>query len=150
MKELLDFLQLSYADEPNKAKIIIETIQRLYFSYVKHPWKFLRFSEEYRIANDLLNLERAISDKRSIRGLNLRSRMLKENHMVTTLGLKDSLENWDVAQLESLIGSNKYYITSVFIADIISMESQANALKWIITVIVSMITAIIVKKFSGS
>jgi hypothetical protein len=134
MRELLEYIKLRHKDNPSEMNAASEILE--YMS----PFIFLIFSNEYKVAKDLLYLKKCI-DTDTFSQKKIRSKFIME--LVKKYNISTPLEKEGSQTIaNNIIEPNKYYITAIFIADIVRKEAAQEKLKWVITILISILTVI--------
>ena len=137
MKDLLDYISLSLENDQKQFVNASEMLEYLYFSYIKPPLKNLKSSNEYKIAKDLIYL-RKVAYGTKFDFQNIQTDCIKQ--VLEEYGLTSELTDVDIKTLKiNIIAPRKYYITTIFIADVISRNFRIDRWRWITTSLIALI-----------
>lgn len=128
---------------------VLPPLQRMYFDYITTPFRFLRHSEDYKTATDLVRLERHITTKRHLQHLHLHSHALKTNALLEETRKKNTLTDYEKDTLiTELVAHNRPAIAAALIADLLNRETRRDRFRWFLTFIVSLLSLIIALIFA--
>jgi hypothetical protein len=140
MDELLQYIQIRHEDNKEQLDAASELLEYLYFVYIKPPFKCLRQSEEYRVAQDLLKLKKALNTNKLDRA-ELRTVLVR--NLIDEYEIASPLTREDTQTIENnILGEYRYYVTAAFIADIVSRTNRAEYLKWVVTAAITLLAAV--------
>lgn len=143
MIQYIDVLKVLLDKDPGHNKDILRTVEALYFLYVRHPLRRIASSEEARIANDIVNIETLLVAGANLSKLKVRSKRFRETKFLTDLRAKPKIDGTDIAQLErEHLDPCRFYITAVFIANLVKLEHNKDRLRWALTIIFSAIASL--------
>lgn len=121
MEELLKYIQSNHNDGGEHVNPIGELLEYLYFAYVRPPFRTLLWSEEYKIAQDLLQLD-ALNELR-LDLPKIRTKFVGD--LLSKYAIVSPLtpESRDTVK-HNIVEKHRYYITAVFIADIVRSNNS--------------------------
>jgi hypothetical protein len=152
MLQYLDVVQALLGKEPDPEGKLLRTVERLYFHYVRRPFRRLSRSEEARIAADILAIdELLVTAPTSLASLKVRSKRFASNAFLQRLQKQPHIDRPELAQLEAEhLTPTRYYITAVFITYLIKFEYRKDRFRWLLAVILSVVAttlAALIKSF---
>jgi hypothetical protein len=143
LKDLLQYIKLVSPENSQEASRIRETIESIYFLYLR-PWhRFLSASEPSRIAFDLVHLEEALRTQQSFKHLRFRSAWMNADPLLARHLTTEKLEAHVIDQIrDTVIAPNHYYIPAMMIADIIRRDHIQERLRWFTTILLTILAAL--------
>ena len=142
MKEIIQYIEIigqTYSDY--EKALITDCVERLYINVIKSwvPFKWIRFTEEYKISKDLLRLQGIISRRERLEIKVFKSRKFrnyryfedKENKILTEAEVRTISD--------TLIKECLPIKTAVFLLSNFDIESRKAKLYFVVTSIVSII-----------
>lgn len=143
MRDLLLYIKELPLKSPEQQAKLVTTLERLYFLHIR-TLRPLRFSEPARIASDLVRLEEALEEEGTIGGVKLRSRLLKGNILLNSSRQTEKLEKHKIDLInDQVIGPIRYFVPAVMAAEIINSDSRRERWRWLSTIVLSILTAIL-------
>jgi hypothetical protein len=140
MNELLHYVQIRHEDNKEQLDAANELLEYLYFVHIKPIFKRLRWSDEYRIAQDLLQLKKAVNTGK-LETARLRTDFVKK--LLSDYGIVAPLTQEDKQIIENnILREHRYYITAAFIADVVNRQARQEQLKWLVTAIIALMAAL--------
>lgn len=153
MKDLIDIIAESLRDREDRHNILT-LVESLYFTASKKAfWRPAPagFKESGLIAIDLITIENSISNNSSIKGITIRSQLIKQiiNQAETEETYKDirvrdelSDDQTEFLKLE-VIKTHRNYVTAVMLAELIRDEKRRTRYQQWLTILLPLCTAII-------
>lgn len=140
MDEFLHYIQLRHEDDKKHLNAANELLELLYFSHVKPITRFLTRSTEYRIAQDLLNLKKAVFTG-NLDIAELRTEFVKD--LVSDYGFSSPLSEESKKTIDyNILKEYRYYVTAIFIADVVNRQARQERLRWLTTTILGLVAAL--------
>ena len=151
MIQYLELIKPLLGKNPKDDAKLLRTIERQYLVFVSSPFRLLGWSEEARIAADILALESLIEVCGSLQGFRPRSRYFRSSAFLRTIQNNPAPAKEHLAQLErEHVEPARFCITAVFITSLIQMEHRKDRFRWLLTVVLSIIgTALAAMKLIG-
>lgn len=130
-------------DQRRDAKLL-STVERLYLVFVRSPFRFLFWSEEARIARDILQMDELISVRASLTGFKPRSRYFRQSDFLASIAKDTHLRKDQITQLEcEYVSPLRFHITAVFITSLIQIEHRKERFRWRLTMLLSIIGTVL-------
>lgn len=164
MKDLIDILADTLDAEPTRKADVMRLVEYLYFENIRGSfiWKIIgrhfypiAKSETFNIAQDIINLEKSINLKLTIKNVDLKSKtisekfnnsaILKNIKALDKLTVSENLDHKDQLN-KNLLKDYRYYVTAVMIAELIQDEKSKVAYRQVITWGIPIVVALIVSK----
>ncbi len=140
MQEFLQYIQTRHEDSREHIDAASELLEYLYFMHIKPVLKTLGSSEEYRIAQDLLRLKKALKGD-ELEAAKLRTAFVKQ--LLAQYGIAGSLtkESREIVE-NNIIREYRFFITAAFIADIVKRQTRQEQLRWVITALLGLLATL--------
>jgi hypothetical protein len=143
MNEPFEIVAALAGDQVDEQKKIVEALERLYFGHIRAWWKLIRFSEAYRIAQDVIELDNNLHINQSITSVSLKSAHLAGNDLLNdakklaTLPLSTSKRLYD-----EVINPNRFYVKTIIIADRLQQERMAVAMSKMRNILLGIVSVV--------
>ena len=144
MKDLLDYVKLLGTKSPDATDQLVESIESIYFLYIRHWYIPLSRTEPIRIAIDLVHIEEALRTGMSLKAIRIKSKLLNGNNLINKYKSNVILESHVIDQIkDQVITPHRHYVPAAMIAEIIRRDNARERLRWLTTIILSILTTLI-------
>ena len=141
MRDFLDYIDFLLSEDAAARDRVVEVVLSLYFIYINPWYRTLKFSDESKIARDIIAIKRALRTSATLLGLRLRSRELKSLAIIKSNFCVTGLEQYMVRRILDELSKYDHIVLAVFIAEIVERETIRERLRWISTLLLGALTA---------
>lgn len=139
MKDVLSIIEKMYGSDTVSSNTFLSSLERIYFGYSVKYHKFLWMSEDYKEAQDIINLEIGMQLNTNLSTINLKSKKLLNDK-----ALRNIIDNYSITDkttivnLKSQLINHKHVVAAAFAADLLNREAKKSLFRWFITIMISM------------
>ena len=143
MKSIAEIIESIDKLEFNKGQKTLSTLEYIYFIYIISPFNFLRFSEEYRIAKDLVRIQQAL-EVGTVINVKIKSKLLSDNRDLQKYKKIVALDDGEIEAIRKLIVLRyNHIIKAVFFAEVIIREKKEEWFRYSVTTFLALISILL-------
>ena len=143
MRDFLDYIHLFISKDDAAREKILAVVVDLYFNYIRPWYKFLRFSDESKLAKEVVRLRRELNSTGNLNKLKIKSRLLRSDQVIgrqlANPGIEPHIAELLIDQLEIF----NHTVLAIFIAEIVERETIRERLRWITTALLGLATGLL-------